>query len=180
MDINLRLLSLIEDYYRPLWNREITIKRGELLCPAGAADTNVYLVMEGSLHIYHENNSEFNSIRFGYAGSLFTCLDSFLTGKPSLYAVEIIKHAKLRVMHKDDFIEFVNSSNENLQLWNQMLSYTLAGMLERELDLLTTSPAERYNRVLKRSPRLFQEIPHKYIASYLRMAPETLSRLLKS
>jgi len=35
-------------------------------------------------------------------------------------------------------------------------------------------------RVLTRSPQLFQEIPHKYIAAYLRMSPETLSRLLNS
>jgi CRP-like cAMP-binding protein len=52
--------------------------------------------------------------------------------------------------------------------------------LEREKDLLTSSPTERYAKVKQRSPQLFQEIPHKYIASYLRMTPETLSRLKKS
>jgi hypothetical protein len=51
---------------------------------------------------------------------------------------------------------------------------------EREKDILTYSPLKRYQRVLKRSPQLFQEIPNKYIASYLRMSPETLSRLKKS
>ena len=52
--------------------------------------------------------------------------------------------------------------------------------MERELDLLTSSPHERIQRVLKRSPQVFQEIPAKYIASYLRMTPETLSRILNS
>ncbi len=52
--------------------------------------------------------------------------------------------------------------------------------LEREKDILIHSPRKRYERVLKRSPQLFQEIPHKYIASYLRMSPETLSRIKKS
>ena len=52
--------------------------------------------------------------------------------------------------------------------------------LEREKDILTSSPIERYKRVLKRSPQLFQEIPNKYIADYLRMTPETLSRIKKS
>ena len=52
--------------------------------------------------------------------------------------------------------------------------------MERERDILTSSPLERYNRVLKRSPLLFQEIPNKYIADYLRMTPETLSRIKKS
>ena len=39
------------------------------------------------------------------------------------------------------------------------------------------SSRERYLRVLGRSPALFQEIPHRYIANYLRMSAETLSRL---
>jgi hypothetical protein len=52
--------------------------------------------------------------------------------------------------------------------------------MERERDILTSSPLERYKRVLERSPQLFQEIPNKYIASYLRMTPETLSRIKKS
>jgi len=51
--------------------------------------------------------------------------------------------------------------------------------LEREIDILTSSPIERYNRVLSRSPQLFQQIPLKHIANYLRMSAETLSRLKK-
>ena len=45
---------------------------------------------------------------------------------------------------------------------------------------LISSPKERYERVLKRSPQLFQEIPNKHIANYLRMSAETLSRLKNS
>ena len=55
----------------------------------------------------------------------------------------------------------------------------MAAQIEREIDILTNSPKERYLRVLKRSPQLFQEIPNKHIASYLRMSPETLSRMKK-
>ena len=47
----------------------------------------------------------------------------------------------------------------------------------KENDLLTTAPRERYLRVLGRSPALFQEILTCYIANYLRMSAETLSRL---
>ena len=64
--------------------------------------------------------------------------------------------------------------------WDTTLLDLLLQQLEREVDILTTSPKLRYERVLKRSPRLFQEIPHKHIAAYLRMSPETLSRLKKS
>jgi hypothetical protein len=41
----------------------------------------------------------------------------------------------------------------------------------------TSTPEQRYARLLERSPHIFQLAPLKYIASYLRIAPETLSRL---
>lgn len=61
-----------------------------------------------------------------------------------------------------------------------MLEDLVLQQLEREKDILTSSPKARFERVLKRSPKLFQEIPNKHIANYLRMSPETLSRLKKS
>ena len=67
-----------------------------------------------------------------------------------------------------------------MKLWIAILENLVQQQMDREKDLLIDSPLERYNRVLKRSPKLFQEIPHKYIANYLRMSPETLSRLKKS
>ncbi|MCH5717306.1 cyclic nucleotide-binding domain-containing protein [Niabella hibiscisoli] len=60
-----------------------------------------------------------------------------------------------------------------------MLEGLVVQQIEREKDLLIQSPRERYERVLKRSPQLFQEVANKYIAAYLRMSAETLSRLKK-
>ena len=51
--------------------------------------------------------------------------------------------------------------------------------VDREKNLLLDSPTARYKHALETHPVLFQEIPHRYIASYLRMTPETLSRIQK-
>ncbi|MBN9337378.1 MAG: Crp/Fnr family transcriptional regulator, partial [Chryseobacterium sp.] len=91
-----------------------------------------------------------------------------------------IKASTVKIASKKDFYELINSSNENLKLWSSILEDLVLQQIEREKDLLYSSPKIRYERVLKRSPKLFQEIPNKYIANYLRMSPETLSRLKKS
>lgn len=65
-------------------------------------------------------------------------------------------------------------------MWVKILENLVIQQMEREIDILTSSPKERYERVLKRSPQLFQHIPNRHIANYLRMTPETLSRLKKS
>lgn len=160
------------------WATKI-FKRNEFLKTSGNIDTNVYFVEKGSVRIFVEGGGEERIIRFGYQGNIIVSLDSFLSGKPSEFFIQAIKASTVKMASKKDFYEFINSNQENLKLWNSILEDLVLQQIEREKDLLYSSPKIRYERVLKRSPKLFQEIPNKYIANYLRMSPETLSRLKK-
>lgn len=163
-----------------LWEKTIHLDRKEYLVRAGSLNANVYFVESGSMHIYVSNPEEESTIRFGYKGSIITALDCFITDEPTKFYIQAIKKTVLKMISKNKYLEFINADPDNLALWNELLQQLVQQQLEREQDLLLSSPAERYRRVLERSPRLFQEIPAKYIASYLRMTPETLSRLKKS
>ncbi len=171
------LLEQIEE--KELWEEDVELVRNEFLNVKGKINTNLYFVLEGSLRIYYLDNDEEHTIRFGYKNSFFGALDSFISEKPSVYTIQALKKTSLKVISKDNFMGLVDSLSSNQQLWHIILGQLVSQQMERELDLLTSSPQERYLRVLKRSPQLFQEIPSKYIASYLRMTPETFSRLQK-
>jgi len=67
----------------------------------------------------------------------------------------------------------------NRELWIKILQDLVVQQMQREIDILTNSPRERYERVFRRSPQLFKEVPNRHIANYLRMSPETFSRLKK-
>lgn len=163
-----------------LWDKKIELNRKEYLMVKGSIDTNLYFVLNGSLRIFVLEESEENCIRFGYKDNFIAALDSFISEKPSELYIQAIKKSSLKVIKKNTFMQFVESSIENAKIWQWMLGELIYQQMERERDILTSSPLERYKRVLARSPQLFQEIPNKYIASYLRMTPETLSRLKKS
>lgn len=163
-----------------LWQCSMILSRNEYLKVKGSTDTKLYFVEEGSLRIFIEDEFEEHTIRFGYKGSFIAALDSFLTEKPSDFYIQALKRTALKVIDKATYMNFIGSDVENLQLWHKITEQLVIQQLERERDILTSSPGERYKRVFTRSPQLFQEIPHKYIASYLRMTPETLSRIKKS
>lgn len=120
---------------------------------------------------------EEHTIRFGYHGNFVAALDSFISEKPSRLYIQALKKTELKVISKKAYLDFVQSSPFYREVWELILQQLILQQMEREFDLLISSPLERYQRVLRRSPQLFQEIPHKYIANYLRMTPETLSRL---
>ncbi|MBU2906929.1 Crp/Fnr family transcriptional regulator [Arenibacter algicola] len=163
-----------------LWITALQLERNQYLKVQGSMDTNLYWVAEGSLRIFVVEENEEHTIRFGYTHNFITALDSFLDEKPSDLYIQALKKTTVKVIDKATFMDFMQSSPENSTTWQLMLEQLVLQQMERERDILTVSPLERYKRVLKRSPQLFQEIPNKYIASYLRMTPETLSRIKKS
>ena len=162
-----------------LSTKSITIERNEYLKVKGSIDRNVYYVESGSLRVFVLDEYDEQTIRFGYKENLIVLLDSFLTGKTSEFFIQAIKKTKIKVVTKIQIDNFLKNK-DNRNLWTKILENLVVQQLEREIDILTNSPKKRYERVLSRSPQLFQEIPNKHIANYLRMSAETLSRLKKS
>ena len=163
-----------------LWEKERILKRNEFLKHGIGLDTNLYFVVGGTLRIFVIDQEEELTIRFGYKGNLITALDSYLTEQPSDLYIQALKETHLKVISKKSYVNLMNNRSDIQALWYQLMEQFVYQQMERERDILISSPTERYRRVLQRSPHLFQEIPHKYIASYLRMTPETLSRIKKS
>lgn len=170
------LIEKLSNYFE----RSITLKRNEYLVSKGIISTDIYLIETGSLHIFIEDETEQHSIRFGYKNSIITALDSFISNSTTSFYIQALKKSTVKVVSKAGYDKFLNASKENQELWSMVQQNLIYQQLEREIDLITYSPQKRFERVLKRSPQLFQEIPKKYIASYLRMTPETLSRILKN
>ena len=139
----------------------------------------MFFIVTGAVRaIYVSQNEEF-TIRLGYQGSIIGSLDSFLNNQPSKFFVQALRKTEVHAIKRDDYYAFVNSTPQLLSIHSKLMEGLVVSMLDREIDLLTTSPMERYQRLTDRSPQVFQEIPLKYIAAYLRMTPETLSRLRK-
>jgi CRP-like cAMP-binding protein len=161
-----------------LSTKTITLERNEFLKVKGSIDRNVYYVESGSLRIFISDEYEEQIIRFGYKENLIASLDSFLTGKPSELYIQAIKKSTIKVITNSQIDAFLKV-DANRDLWIKILEDLVVQQMEREIDILTNSPRERYERVFRRSPQLFQEVPNRHIANYLRMSPETFSRLKK-
>ncbi len=162
-----------------LWQGEKRLRRGDFLVQSGEIERHLYFVRAGALRVFVHSGEEERVMRFGYEGSFINALDSFISGQPTVCCVQALRACELQYIGKAAFLDFVRADAERLRLWSDLMMNLVHQQIERELDLLTDSPAERYRRVFERSPQLFQLVPACHIASYLRMRPETLSRLKK-
>jgi CRP-like cAMP-binding protein len=156
------------------------IQKGDLLIKEGEIERNIYLVETGADRLFYLSEYEEQTIRLGYESSLINSLSSFLKEQPSEFYLEAIRKTTIKIIPKEKLLQLVNEDAKSLKQYIKLLETLVTQQIDREIDLLITSPIERLNRVLERSPNLFQQIPLKYIASYLRMKPETLSRIRNS
>ncbi|MGM8362215.1 Crp/Fnr family transcriptional regulator [Flavobacterium sp. ARAG 55.4] len=160
------------------WNKDKVLQSKELLLGFNQKDSNLYFVKNGCVRLFViDKNGEQINLGFGYENSLITCFQTFIEGKPSLISIEAIVDTELVAIAKENLMPLIQSNSE-IALWYQsMLEFTLSGHIQRQVELLTLKPYERYEVFIKRSGHLINRIPLKFIASYLMMKPETLSRI---
>jgi CRP-like cAMP-binding protein len=157
----------------------IQLKKGELLVKEGQTEQHLYFVKEGAIRAFVQTEHEEHTIRFGYQGNIINSLASYISQQPSELSLEALKKTLVIALKKPQIESLIYSSHDHTKAYLQLIEQLIVQQIERETDLLIESPSVRLERVLKRSPLLFQHIPLKYIASYLRMSPETLSRIRK-
>lgn len=174
-----QILQIIKKYSGEDLPTEI-ISRNSYLITEGQIESSVYYILSGAVRAVYQSELQEHCIRFGYKGSLITSLQSLLKTEPSSYSIQAIRKTEIVRIPSVLLFSTIEKDSELNLLYKSLIENLIIQQLEREIDILTSSPDERYKRVYSRSPKLFQEIPARYIASYLRMTPETLSRIRKS
>ncbi len=163
--------KLIEESYP---KNAIILKKGEVENYVSIVETGVV-----RLYIPGEEGSSFNETTFGFAfsGHFFSAYDSFIHRKPCEYQIETITETNIwRVTH-EDLSNLYQNTREGNAIGRQMSELFFCGKQNRELSLLTKSAEERYYSLFKHQPQLIKEIPLKYIASYIGITPQALSRI---
>ncbi len=159
---------------------KVVLSRNQRLLAAGSIERHVHSIRSGAVRVVYRTEGKEINIRFGYKDNIISSIPSFFDNSPSLFDIEALRKTTVWSVKKELFVHFVRNNTSGVDAYLVLLEQLVAQQMEREIDLLTHSPAERLNRITKRSPGLFQEIPLHHIANYLRMTPETLSRLRKS
>lgn len=144
-------------------------------------DPEKYLsfIETGSVRMYMPK--EGNDLTFGFCfENQFVCAyDSFLNQSPSYYRVEALSDIQLwRISYSQlqEVYQLTKIGNTIGRLIGENLFLIKS---EREHSLLNKSAEERYLDLFTRRPNLIREVPQKYIASYIGVTPQALSRIRK-
>jgi CRP/FNR family transcriptional regulator, anaerobic regulatory protein len=174
-----RYVPLTETEWRiigPCW-MERSFPRGALVSKAGVVEQWFYVVLEGVQRLYFEHDGSDHCLGFSYDHSWSGDFDSFVSQRPGRFNVQAVTDSVLMGIRHADLQELFTRIPVMERFGRLILEELIRGRATREIELLTLSAEERYRRILQRSPHLLQLVTQKDIASYLRMTPETFSRL---
>jgi len=156
-------------------------KRKTVLTCAGETEKYLYFVTEG-IHraFYLSDDDKDATLVFMYPPSFSGVADSFLLQQPSKYYLETLTASQcIRTTYQQ--VNQLMLRYPNFQsLILKTLSFTLSGVLQRQIELQCFSAEQKFKALLKRSPHVLRLIPHKYLASYLGIDATTFSKLLGS
>lgn len=155
-------------------------KKGEHITVEGQIQKELLFVVKGVQMSYFETLTKMQVIAFTYPVNVCGIPDSFLFQTPSKCYLTCLTDTITYNLTYENLQQAYNQSPNIERAFRKLTEITLAGILNKQIELQTTTIEERFRLFCKRSSPLLQSIPHKYIASYLGINPTNFSKLYNS
>lgn len=154
------------------------LKRRELLHRQGDIPKRVAFILKGAVRAYYtdEAGTE-HTVAFKFGGQPLMAFDSFTLQAPLQLNAETLEPTELIWTSYDEFFGFLETFPKYEKVLRLLLSEAMSVRNEHMKVMRITSARERYEALCAISPEVIRRVPLKYIASYLGMALETLSRV---
>lgn len=151
--------------------------KGEMILSEGEVCENIYYIERGLIRQFYFKNGKQITEHLGEDRTIFMCIESLFREEPTKLQVEAIEPTTVYALPKRR-LEQVALHNVNIQiLYRKILEESLI-ISQVHADLVRFETAQdRYKKMCKLSPQVILRAPLVYIASYLQMTPETLSRV---
>lgn len=154
-------------------------EKGDLIIEAGKTESHLSIVIEGLTRHYVIKDGLDISFDFSFKDEFNSSYASFVQQQPSLFYIEALQPTLLASFS----YRFLQGLYEKYPASNRFGRIAVEEYFvlreKRELSLLTENATERYKKLLEEQPIYIQQIPLKYLATYLNIKPESLSRIRK-
>lgn len=167
----------------PEWQRfagamqPASFAKGDHVLAIGSVCDHVTFLGTGLVRAYRIHDGEDLTEQFFFEGNYATEYESFLTRSPSTVGIVAMEPVEcVRVTHAA--LQQVYAMGTNAERMGRLIAEQIfIGSARRNRSLLFETPEQRYLNLIKERPKVMARVPQKYIASYLGLKPESLSRI---
>ena len=151
--------------------------KGEKILQEGEVCRNISYIEKGLVRQFYFKNGKEVTEHLGVDHTIFMCIESLFKEEPTRLQVEALEPTLVYALPKAK-LEAAAMRNVNIQmLYRKILEESLIqSQIHADLVRFESAP-NRYKRLCDLSPQVVLRAPLTYIANYLQMTPETLSRI---
>lgn len=156
-----------------------TFTKKSKLLNVGETENYISFIERGIIRFLIPKEDENKNITFGFCfiNEFVSAYDSFLTQTPSYYQLEALSDVSLWSISYDDLQEVYNKTLVGNLIGRLSSERLFLIKSKREQSLLNETAEQRYLNLFTERPNLIKEIPLKYIASYIGVTAQALSRI---
>lgn len=156
------------------------IAKGSILQNQGVETKTAALVINGICRSYYVDR-EGNDITRGFSIPGTLCMDEGLFGySESITTWETLEEATLMFFEIQEMKDLIYENNQLKNVYIMLLENALRYKIYRENGFLVENATERYIHFKKLYPMICESVKQHYVATYLGIAPESLSRIKKA
>lgn len=154
--------------------------KGEVLKRAHEIEKYFYLILSGSgsIHLWSKNN--YKCVDLVYEFDFLGDYMSYMTQQPSPLETITIEDSELLRIPYYNFQKMLAEWKRGEKIAKLMADFAFISKQQQQIDLLTKTASERFQQLKTQIPKLLKRTPKKYIASYLGITPQSLSRIIKA
>ena len=151
----------------------------DIIISHGQLENYLSFIDNGIVRYYVIANDKEITFDFAFENTFYCAYDSFYSQTKTKGYIQAITDCEMYSISYGQLQSLYKKCETAKQLGRIATEFLLSKKVKRELYLLTKTPEERYLAMLKEQPKFIQHIPQKFLASYIGVVPETLSRIRK-
>jgi CRP-like cAMP-binding protein len=157
--------------------KEIALSKNEYLLTQGQICRHLYFLEKGALRGFYNLDGKEITHWFGFEKDFVTSFHSFITQEPAVENIQLLEGCILWAISKETLTKLFNQYHEIERLMRIAYEKYYIRLEERFVNAQFKTAAERYENLLQHTPHIIERVPLGYIAAYLGISQETLSRI---
>lgn len=186
MELYEKLKTSFDPFYKApveLWKQMVEagdtfyVGKEVVLKSANAIEKYLYFILKGSGGVFLQTEDRLICTDFYFEQDFLGDFMSFLSGKPTPIETITFEKSELFRISKASFSDVMQKNGLSDQMFRYATECLFIRKQSQQISLLTKTAEERYNILLDKYPEVIRRTPQKFIASYLGITPQSLSRI---
>jgi CRP-like cAMP-binding protein len=151
--------------------------KGKFLLKKGHVARDAHFIISGLARCYYEHQGKDITNYFAFENEGITSTLSFMTQKPSDEIIQVLEDSEVASIGYNDLEELYRQNHEICNMGRKFIEGITIDLEERIRVFQLTAAKDRYDYIFENKPQIIQRVPLKYLASFLGITAETLSRI---